>query len=147
MLRCRKIRLTLYEYRRMHIGLFLPRVPMQSLSAYHIALGTFPLPDSRFSAIHVDHVGGIPSSKGYGHISTITNRFTRSPEAVPIEDIARDSPQQWTVYVLLGVGTAIKKTLFVRQLTWPTAHHCFYLYTSCSFRSFKMTFPCQVRLP
>ncbi|GFT39822.1 hypothetical protein TNCV_4869711 [Trichonephila clavipes] len=40
-------------------------------------LGTFALPDARFSHIHVDLIGPLPSSEGKSFCLTIVDRFTR----------------------------------------------------------------------
>ncbi|GFW97118.1 hypothetical protein TNCV_2697401 [Trichonephila clavipes] len=50
-------------------------------------LGTFALPDARFSHIHVDLIGPLPSSEGKSFCLTIVDRCTRWPEAVAIENI------------------------------------------------------------
>ncbi len=46
----------------------------------------FKQPDSRFSNIHVDIVGPLPSSKGYTYLFTCVDRYTRWPEANPMTD-------------------------------------------------------------
>ena len=47
-----------------------------------------PVPQRRFSHIHVDLVGPLPSSKGYTHLFTIMDRTTRWMEAVPLASTA-----------------------------------------------------------
>ncbi|GFX83727.1 retrovirus-related Pol polyprotein from transposon 412 [Trichonephila clavipes] len=46
-------------------------------------LGTFSLPDARFSHIHIDIVGPLPPSEGHHYLLTIIDRFSRCPEAIP----------------------------------------------------------------
>ena len=43
-----------------------------------------PIPSRRFSHIHIDIVGPLPSSQGQTHILTMIDRTTRWPEAVPL---------------------------------------------------------------
>ena len=57
-------------------------------------LGTFNTPDARFDHVHIDLVGPPPTSQGCTYLLTCTDRFTRWPEALPIQDSTADAVTQ-----------------------------------------------------
>ena len=56
--------------------------------------GTFPIPDGRFSHVHLDIVGPSPPSSDFNYIFTAVDRFTRWPIAVPVKTISTESIAQ-----------------------------------------------------
>ena len=63
-------------------------------------IGTFDVPDDRFSHIHIDIVGPLPPSKGYKYILSIKDRSTRFVQAIPLvnptsENIAEAFMLHW----------------------------------------------------
>jgi RNase H-like domain found in reverse transcriptase/Reverse transcriptase (RNA-dependent DNA polymerase)/Integrase zinc binding domain/Integrase core domain len=52
---------------------------------------TIPIPERRFSHVHVDIVGPLPSSQGHSHILTMIDRTTRWLEATPLPSISSKS--------------------------------------------------------
>ncbi|CAM1305316.1 Uncharacterised protein r2_g1510 [Pycnogonum litorale] len=49
--------------------------------------GTYPLPTVRFSNVHLDLVGPLPSSHGFQYLLTCIDRYTRWPEVIPLTSI------------------------------------------------------------
>ena len=57
------------------------------------------VPPRRFSHVHVDLVGPLPSVRGYTHVFTVVDRSTRLPAAYPIQETSTraciDSLMEW----------------------------------------------------
>ena len=60
---------------------------------------SFAPPSARFSSVHVDIVDPSPVSDGYSYILTVIDRFTRWPEAIPMQNI---TAKPWTDAFLLN---------------------------------------------
>ena len=57
----------------------------------HSTVPSIPIPTRRFSHVHVDLVGPLPSSQGYLYLLTMIDRTMRWPEAVPLSSISAES--------------------------------------------------------
>ncbi|XP_063244803.1 uncharacterized protein LOC134546161 [Bacillus rossius redtenbacheri] len=65
-------------------------IPCQrSKIAWHTSspVGSFIPPSSRFDHVHLDLVRPLPSSRGFRYCLTMVDRFSRWPEAIPVENI------------------------------------------------------------
>lgn len=53
---------------------------------------SIPIPEVRFSQVHVDLVGPLPSSShGHNYLMTMVDRATRWPEVVPLKDTSAET--------------------------------------------------------
>ena len=57
----------------------------------HSTVPSIPVPSWRFSHVHVDLVGPLPSSQGYSYLLTMIDRTTRWPEVIPMSSISDES--------------------------------------------------------
>ncbi|GFR62129.1 Pol polyprotein [Elysia marginata] len=69
-------------------------------SHVHSQVVNIPVPAKRFSHLLIDLVGPLPPSEGFSHLMTISDRTTRWPEAIPLNntsttDCARALIRHW----------------------------------------------------
>ena len=57
-------------------------------------LSSYPTPDARFDAVHMDIVGLLPPSQGYTYLLTCVDHYTRCPEAIPLSSITAEAVAQ-----------------------------------------------------
>lgn len=65
-------------------------------------LAKFKVPQRRFDHIHVDLVGPLPPPNGFTHLLTVIDRFSRWPEAIPLNDTTSSSCGQALVSNWIG---------------------------------------------
>jgi len=57
----------------------------------HSPVQPIPVPTRRFSHVHIDIVGPLPSCQGYSYLLTMIDRTTRWPEVAPLSSISAES--------------------------------------------------------
>ena len=85
--------------------------------------GLFNKPDGRFTNLHIDIVGPLPTANDHQYILTIIDMFTRWPFAVPLRDISTENISKYILREWMGVfgcpsvittdrGSQFQSTLF-----------------------------------
>ena len=110
----------------------------------HTPAGSFTPPDARFTLVHNDIVGPLPTSNGYTHLLTAVNRFTRWPEAIPLMDtstktVAHTFLLGWVARFRVPTtitsdrGSQFESDLWLRSMRHLGTHHiCTTAYHPCA---------------
>ncbi|GFS29387.1 integrase catalytic domain-containing protein [Nephila pilipes] len=61
------------------------------VDASDTAVGKFEPPSSRFEHVHIDLIGPLPPSESFRYCLTCVNRFSKWPEAFPLEEISAEA--------------------------------------------------------
>ncbi|BHF67947.1 hypothetical protein SprV_0301097600 [Sparganum proliferum] len=70
-------------------------------------IGIFPGPGARFSHVHLDIVCPPPLSNGCSYLLTCVDRFTRSPEAIPLHALTVVKAFLSPLVVIFGAPSTI----------------------------------------
>ena len=74
------------------MGEILPPCQQSKFSTYvHSTVPAIPLSTRRFSHIHINIVGPLPSSQGFSYLLTMINRTNHWPEVAPLASISAES--------------------------------------------------------
>ena len=78
-----------------HVGLWARsclRCQWSKVSAHvHYSVPAITVPTMRFSHVHINIVGPLPSSQGFSYLLTMIDRTTRWPEVAPLASISAAS--------------------------------------------------------
>ena len=69
----------------------LPCQKSKILTHVHCPVHSIPVPTQRFSYVHIDIIGPLPSSQGYAYLLTMMDKTTHWSEVVPLSSISAKS--------------------------------------------------------